>query len=67
MFITFDYLCPDCEHRETRFVRKSEMDDQQCPNYVAPNPEKPCFSMVMTRLPPATRTTFRFADKKLKR
>lgn len=65
-YITFDYKCPDCGHVDTRMVKREEMDDQQCPNYVTPNVEHPCFSMAMTRLPAGTRTTFRFADTTLK-
>lgn len=54
MYITFTYRCPECGHEEDRFVKKSEMDSQtHC-------------GVPMVRLPPATRTTFRFADTKLK-
>lgn len=66
MYIRFNYRCPDCGHEEERFIKKAAMDDQQCPNYVTPNAENPCFSMVMTRLPAAPRTLFRFNDRKLK-
>ena len=67
MFIKFDYRCPDCGFQEERFVRKELMESQQCPNYAHPTDEKPCYSMVMTRLPAAPRTTFRFADRRLKK
>lgn len=62
MYITFDYKCRDykrCEHFETRMIKKDEMDDQRCG-------WKGCQAL-MTRLPANTRTTFRFADRKLKR
>lgn len=58
VFITFDYKCPQCGHREPRFVRRSEMDEQTCGKHLGLVP--------LTRLPPATRTTFRFADSRLK-
>lgn len=59
MFITFDYQCPSCGHRETRFVRRSEMDSQKC---------RECSGTEnMRRLPAAPVTTFRFADRNLKR
>jgi len=57
-YITFDYRCSTCEETESRFVRRSDMDDQKCPKHSAPKP--------MTRLPAGTRTTFRYADTKLK-
>lgn len=66
MYITFDYKCL-CGHVDTRMVQRDEMDDQ----YHDPCPEAsaitgaPC-PMAMTRLPAGTRTTFRFADTKLK-
>ena len=73
MFIRFDYRCPDCGHEEERFIKKEEMDDQWhescaldpiCESYAHDsNPDQGH----MTRLPAATRTNFRFNDKKLKR
>jgi hypothetical protein len=55
MYISFDYKCRTCSFLEPRLVRKDEKDSQVCK----------CGSE-MIRLPPATRTTFRFADTKLK-
>lgn len=63
MFITFDYLCPYCRARESRFVRRSAMDEQECQHPGLPSWHGPTR---MTRLPAATRTTFRYADTKLK-
>ena len=60
MYITFTYRCPSCGHEEDRFVRRAEMDTQSCDKHdVQLGP--------MVKLPPATRTHFRFHDKKLKR
>jgi hypothetical protein len=61
MYITFDYKCPDCGHVDSRFVKKSEMDEQ----YHERCPDSRGFRML--RLPAGTRTTFRFADRRLKR
>lgn len=58
MFISFDYRCRDCFAVESRFVRKTEKDTQRCTACDSDNP--------MARLPAGTRTTFRYADKKLK-
>lgn len=59
MFISFDYKCTRCEDIDSRMVKRVEMDEQTC--------NKPdCFSAHMIRLPAGTRTTFRFADRKLK-
>lgn len=59
MYITFDYKCP--QHGiVSRFVKKTEMDEQYCDVPHPGNPEP------MLRLPAGTRTTFRFADTKLK-
>lgn len=55
-FITFDYRCLQCGHEEERLVLKSEMDAQRC---------KHCNGQT-ARMPAATRTTFRYADTKLK-
>jgi hypothetical protein len=54
-YITFDYKCPDCGHEDTRLVKREEMDEQAC-----------TCEQTMRRLPAGTRTTFRFADTKLK-
>ena len=54
MYITFDYKHPD-GRIESRFVKRSEMDQQ-----VNDKGEK------LMRLPAGTRTTFRFADTRLK-
>lgn len=59
MFIAFTYKCPACGHTEDRFVRRSEMDVQVCTRNKA--------MRLMTRLPAGTRTTFKFADGRLKR
>lgn len=68
MFVCFDYRCPTCGHEEERFVRRDQMDEQFCPNYLGPHDKIACGSYApMTRLPAGTRTTFRFADTKLKR
>jgi hypothetical protein len=62
MYITFDYKCPSCGHTEPRFVRRSEMDDQVHRACAPPLSG----GIPMTRLPAGTRTTFRYADRKLK-
>lgn len=64
MFVRFDYRCSHCGHREERFVKKDVMDQQPCR-------EDTClvariWPFKMTRLPAATRTLFRFNDKRLK-
>ena len=61
MFVSFDYrcenvLCPSRSYRVERLVEKEKRDLQHC---------KTCHEF-MRRLPAAPRTTFRFADKKLK-
>jgi DNA-directed RNA polymerase subunit RPC12/RpoP len=56
MFIRFNYRCPTCGHEEERFIKKEQMDEQMCPACTVP----------LTRLPAAPRTTFRFADRRLK-
>jgi len=53
----YDYICPECRKREERFVRNDEIDSQECIHAV----ER--MAVPMVRLPPATKTTFRFADK----
>jgi putative FmdB family regulatory protein len=53
-FIVFDYLCSNCDHfEESAFVRRSEMDNQDCPKCGA----------LMKRLPAGPTTTFRFHDR----
>lgn len=59
MFITFDFRCRDCFAVDSRFVRKSEIDEQTCKDCDSDSP--------LTRLPAGTRTTFRHADRRLKR
>jgi DNA-directed RNA polymerase subunit RPC12/RpoP len=54
MYVTYDYRCIDCKKEEIRMVKKEDRDKQYC---------KYCISGVMLRLPPATRTTFKFNDK----
>lgn len=56
MLLVFDYRCSDCESVDTRYVRRGTEDDQECA----------LCSRKMSRLPAGTRTTFRFADEKLK-
>ena len=58
MFVSFDYRCPSCFSVASRFIRKSEMDKQKCDECDTHLP--------MNRLPAGTRTTFRYADTKLK-
>lgn len=74
MFVLFDYRCPDCGFTEERFVRREEMDDQwhyECcvdPAIEDDDERHEYLSELghMTRLPAGTRTTFRFADTRLK-
>jgi len=64
MYISFDYLClnENCKEIESRMVKKEEMDKQV--HHCNGNPNSvPYF---MKKLPAGTRTTFRFADTKLK-
>lgn len=63
MYISFDYRCSFCEHVESRFVKRTEMDEQTCSHGELPSWYPPT---LMVRLPAATRTTFRHADTKLK-
>ena len=61
MYVSFDYRCPHldrCGHEESRFVRREAMDHQICGHAGC--------EALMVRLPPATRTTFRYADTRLK-
>lgn len=55
MYISFDYKCSKCSAIEPKLVRREEQDSQVCQ----------CGSP-QTKLPAGTRTTFRFADTKLK-
>ena len=58
MYVSFDYKCinDSCEVLNvSKFVKKIDMDIQIC------RCGKP-----LVRMPPATRTHFRFADSKLK-
>jgi len=48
----FDYLCKRCSHREERYVRRPE-EPQQCK----------C-GADMVKLPPATASYWKFADKR---
>jgi hypothetical protein len=48
----FDYLCRKCSYREERWVRRHD-EPQECR----------CGGE-MVKLPPATPTTFKFADKR---
>ncbi len=56
MYVRFNYRCPNCREEEERFVKKDVMDAQTCCRK----------DTVMTRLPAAPATHFRFNDKKLK-
>lgn len=48
----YDYTCPSCAKREERWVKRHD-DTVKCA----------CGS-VMLKLPPATKTTWHFADKR---
>ena len=57
-YITFDYKCPECGAEYPNcFVKRSEMDKKTCGK---------CYTTLL-RMPPATRTTFVFADPGLKK
>lgn len=60
MFISFDYKCKS-GHVDSRLVKRDQMDNQFCFH-----DDHGGFILRMTRLPAGTRTTFRFADTKLK-
>jgi hypothetical protein len=62
MYITFDYKCRECGDYDSRMVLRSEMDTQRCGKK---STTFPCRGR-MVKLPAGTRTTFRFADTKLK-
>jgi DNA-directed RNA polymerase subunit RPC12/RpoP len=53
----YDYMCVECGKREERFVRDDEIDSQECIHAV----ER--MAVPMVRLPPATKTTWHFAEK----
>lgn len=57
-YISFDYKCANsaCSIIQHRMVKREVMDEQVC---------EECDTF-MAKMPPATRTTFRFADTKLK-
>jgi hypothetical protein len=61
MLIVFDYVCTKCGKADIRYVTETTKDAQSCgsgyPHCGAP----------LTRQLGPTRTSFRFADKKLKR
>lgn len=63
MYITFDYRCPYCGNEESRFIKRTDMDNQSCTHGDLGSWHTPS---IMTRLPAGTRTTFRYADNKLK-
>lgn len=63
-YVTFDYECPYCGRVEERFVKRSEVDAQECDHLGLPSWHQP---ERMKRLPAGTRTTFRFHDEALKR
>lgn len=50
----YDYLCRACQHREERYVHTPD-ERVTCSR---------CGSEHITRLPPATKTFWRFADKR---
>lgn len=54
-FISFDYKCLQSGEIVSKFIKKIDMNDQTC-RCGAP----------MVKLPPGTKTHFRFADTKLK-
>ena len=58
MFVKFDFACRQCATVEERFVKKSEVDSQVC---------SVDSSHELRRLPAGTRTTYKFADARLKR
>jgi hypothetical protein len=48
----FDFLCRKCSRREERYVERPEQ------------PQECVCGGEMVKLPPATRTNFKFADKR---
>lgn len=65
MYVTFDFECPHCGRVEERFVKRDQVDNQDCV-CVHGLPSR-YHHMKMKRLPAGTRTTFRFADEALKK
>jgi len=57
MYISVDLKCPKCKQVLDVFIKKDAIDGVRCGE---------CDEL-MLRLPAATKTTFRFADKELKR
>lgn len=58
MFVSFDMKCPNCDAGYPNvFVKKAEADSQRCGK---------CYT-TLAKLPSGTRTTFRFADRSLKK
>jgi predicted nucleic acid-binding Zn ribbon protein len=53
MYVSYDYKCQWCNITQNRFIDKKEKDNQTCKRCNAP----------MLKLPPATKTTFKFNDK----
>lgn len=62
-FVTHAFKCESCGHEEERWVLKREVDAQRCKALVCETHE--CKGR-MRRMPSPTRTTFKFADRKLK-
>lgn len=62
-YITFDFKCTKCDTVDSRMVKRKDMDNQTCDRA---GTLFPCLG-TMYKLPANTRTTFRFADEKLKR
>ncbi|MHC4302660.1 MAG: FmdB family zinc ribbon protein [Planctomycetota bacterium] len=58
-YITFDYRCPQCGHQEPRLVKRNVQDAQfhECDENTR---------RLMVKLPANPKTTFRYADTKLK-
>lgn len=52
-YITYDYLCSNCDTYEERFVKRDAKDKQDCSQCGA----------LMRRLPPGPITTFKFGDR----
>lgn len=56
MYVTYDYKCPHCIVTVTRLIKKEHKDKQRCGDCKWP----------MKRQLSAPRTTFLFADTRLK-
>ena len=61
MYISLDFKCRDCGHREPRFIKKQHKDFQICH---CSHPKKHTLGP-MVPLPSATRTNFKFADQRI--